>query len=96
MIGDEGPYVQIDGPGVWVPRTVPYLRARRVAADAGIERWQRLRYVGKADAELLGFSRECRCEEVCELRPRDEYGELTADLSTPCRVPAWAFEVVEP
>ena len=44
MRGNVGPYVQIDGPGVWVPRTVPYLGARRVAADAA-QGGERLRYL---------------------------------------------------
>lgn len=90
--------MEMDGPGVWVPRKVPWKRARSVAGDA---LWQndygnRLRYIGKTDAELLGFSRDCRCEEVCELRARDEYGDLVPGGDKPCNVPAWAFEVVEP
>jgi hypothetical protein len=91
-VGDEGPYMETDGPNVWVPRTVPYLRARKVAAEVGVESWQRLRYVGKEDADLLGFTRDCFCEEVCELRYRDE--EDTGDRT--CHVPAWHFEIVEP
>lgn len=92
MTGDEGPYMAMDGPQVWVPRTVPYLRARQVARTADFEQYgQRLRYVGKDDADLLGFTRDCRCEEVCEAayvddEPTDEH---------PCRVPAWKFEVIE-
>ncbi len=55
---------------IWVPRTVPYLAARKVART-GMDVWDdRLVYVGKEDAELLGFARDCRCDEHCELRDR--------------------------
>lgn len=90
MTGDTGPYVEMDGPLVWVPRTVPYLEARRVASQAN-QNDDKLVYRGKTDADLLGFTRDCFCEEVCELRWRDD--EDTGDLT--CQVPAWKFELVE-
>ena len=89
MIGDPGPYM--DGPYVWVPRTVPYREAWAVARDAIQEPDQCLRYRGKVRAGLLGFVRDCLCEEICERRWRD--GEDTGDRS--CEVDAWAFEIVE-
>ncbi len=97
-VGSEGPYMEMDGPGVWVPRTVPYLRARLIAKEAlwNSDYGDRLAYRGKTDAELLGFTRDCFCEEVCEDRTRDEYGDLVPDGAKPCSVPAWAFEIVEP
>ena len=92
MQGDVGPYIAIDGPDVWVPRTVPYLQARRIAKTAA-EWGDRLVYEGKIeDAELVGFVRDCRCEERCERRWTDEYEE-TGD--TECLVPAWKFTLVE-
>ncbi len=98
MIGDVGPYVEMDGPRIWVPRTVPYLEARRIAATAGLERWQRLRYTGKEEGRLFGFVRDCRCEEVCELSRREdpETYEMVDSGDRTCMVPVWAFEVVEP
>jgi hypothetical protein len=94
MKGDAGPYIETDGPGIWVPRTVPYLEARRIART-GMDYDDRLVYRGKVDGLLLGFARDCLCEEVCELLERDEYGDRTVNVETPCRVPAWAFEAVE-
>lgn len=96
MRGNVGPYVQIDGPGIWVPRTVPYLEPRRVAADAA-QGGERLRYLGKVEAKLLGFVAGCHCDEECERVTRcDEttgWDEVdTGDRS--CYVPAWAFELV--
>lgn len=91
MTGDLGPYIAIDGPDIWVPRTVSYLRARAVANEAIQTYGNRLHYIGKDDADLLGFARDCRCEEVCELR---EQNDKQAG-ATPCRVPAWHFEEVE-
>jgi hypothetical protein len=90
--GDLGPYVATDGPDIWVPRTVPYLRARAVASEAIQTYGHRLHYIGKDDADLFGFTRDCQCEEVCEARYRDD--EPTG--ARPCRVPAWHFEEVEP
>jgi len=89
--GDEGPYMNDSG-DVWVPRTVPYLRARQVAKSGPeIDSWCKLVYVGKSDAELLGFSRDCRCDEVCEAFHTDD-GETDDDR---CRVPAWHFRIEE-
>jgi hypothetical protein len=87
-VGDPGPYMQMDGPLVWVPRTVPYLEARRIAQEAN-QNDDRLVYRGKEDADLLGFTRSCFCEEVCEARYRDD--EDTGDRA--CKVPAWKFEL---
>lgn len=92
MIGDRGPYVEMAGPMVWVPRTVPYHEAWKVAREAVTEYGDVLRYRGKTTACLMGFTRDCLCEEVCELRWRDD--EDTGDHS--CEVPAWQFEIVEP
>lgn len=105
MIGDEGPYVAMDVPDIWVPRTVPYLRARQVART-GLSDWDdRLVYVGKEDAEMLGFTRDCLCDEVCEMANRcricgsdevecacDEPDQEDWDI---CRAPAWHFRSVE-
>jgi hypothetical protein len=98
MVGDEGPYVEMDGPRVWVPRTVPYLEARKVARAAVNESDQRLRYLGKCDALLLGFTRDCQCEEVCERQYRydDTTGEEVETGDNACKVPAWAFLIVDP
>jgi hypothetical protein len=90
-VGDPGPYMNDEG-GVWVPRTVPYLQARKVAAEAIQDYGNRLRYIGKVDATLFGFTRDCQCEEACALRWPDD--EDTGDLS--CQVPSWEFEVYEP
>jgi len=81
-----------DDGDVWVPRSVPWREARAVASEVPVESWQRLRYLGKDEADLLGFTRDCRCDEVCEARYVDD--EPTG--ATPCRVPAWHFAVVEP
>jgi hypothetical protein len=89
--GDAGPYMEWDGPLVWVPRTVPYSRAWSVAQQAEMEFDQCLRYRGKVMETLLGFARDCQCDEVCELRWRD--GEDTGDRM--CEVPSWEFEIVE-
>lgn len=68
-VGDVGPYLNEQG-DIWVPRTVPYLEARRIAKD-GLSAWDdRLVYVGKANAGMLGFVRDCRCDETCELTQR--------------------------
>jgi hypothetical protein len=96
-VGDPGPYIQMDGPLVWVPRTVPYLEARRIAQDAN-QNDHRLVYRGKEDADLLGFAQSCFCEEVCSRQTRcdetTDWAEVeTGDLT--CRVPAWKFELVE-
>lgn len=66
MIGDEGPYLNESG-DIWVPRTIPYLEARKVARDGMSDYEDRLVYVGKEDAALLGFTRDCRCDETCVL-----------------------------
>lgn len=91
MIGDPGPYVEPDGPGVWVPRTVPWRECRRVASEAVTEYGQHVAYRAQVNATLLGFVRDCPCEEVCEARWRDD--EDTGDRT--CEVPAWEFEIVE-
>jgi len=92
MTGDIGPYVELDGPLVYVPRTVPYLRARRVAQEVNQD-YSRLVYCGKADVLLIGFGRDCECEEVCEAG-LDADGEPTDEAGC-SRVPAWKFELVE-
>ena len=89
-IGDPGPYVEMDGPLVWVPRGVPYLRARQIAKEAA-QYGERLHYLGQTEADLLGFSYNCRCDEVCEKAYEDD--EPTGEH--PCRVRAWKFEIVE-
>ena len=105
MKGDPGPYTNDDG-DVWVPRTVPWRQARGVASEVPVESYQRLRYIGKSDADLLGFTRDCSCDEVCEMANRcrtcgADQVECGCDVSDPedwdiCRVPAWHFEIVEP
>ncbi len=90
MIGDTGPYMNDEG-DIWVPRTVPYLEAREIAKEGFDSEYYRLVYVGKDEADLLGFTRDCRCEEQCHGGPVDRFGD-----STPlpeCRVPAWHFAV---
>jgi hypothetical protein len=93
--GDPGPYLNEDG-GVWVPRTVPYLEARRLAGNER-DLDDRLVYVGKVEALLIGFARECPCEEVCERRYAED--ETTGDVvdsgDRECYVPAWAFGLVQ-
>ena len=85
--------MEMDGPLVWVPRTVPYLDARRVAQAAN-QNGDRLRYLGKRDALLLGFTHDCLCEEVCQRAYKDDLDyEPTGDRT--CYVPSWAFELVE-
>ena len=93
MIGDPGPYIEMDGPHVWVPRTVPYLEARRLVRGVA-EYGDRVVYRGKVDALLLGFTFDCPCDEVCE-RKYDEWGDATRDDDEECYVPAWKFELVE-
>lgn len=94
MIGDPGPYEGDDG-SVWVPRTVPYLEARRLAKSGSFDCYRdTLVYVGKSHADLLGFSRACDCDERCTGGPTtEEYGEPESDPA--CRVPAWHFRLVE-
>ena len=88
MKGDEGPYMNDDG-DIWVPaRTVPYLEARKIARTGVQEYGDRLVYVGKSEATLFGFTRDCLCDESCE-DARDENDEPTG--WEPCRVPAWHF-----
>lgn len=94
MSGDEGPYVEMDGPGVWVPQTVPYLKARQIAKEAIQDYGDRLRYLGKVDAILFGYNRDCECDEACTIamNPEDHPDEDEDE----CRVPSWAFEIYEP
>lgn len=97
MKGDVGPYVATDGPDVWVPRVVPYLEARRIAKQAA-QYGERLVYLGRTRADLLGFAVDCLCDEVCERRWRDndETGEMNEDTGDrTCHVDAWRFELVE-
>lgn len=91
-----GPYVEMAGPMVWVPRTVPYLRAREIAQEAN-QNDDRLVYRGKVNALLLGFVRDCPCEEVCEREYRwdEERADDVATGDRSCYVPAWSFELVE-
>ncbi len=90
MVGDEGPYINDQG-DVWVPRTIPYLEARRVARTGDYYVQGRLVYLGKSDADLLGFTRQCRCDEVCQ----DAYVDDEPTGDHPCRVPAWHFRLEE-
>lgn len=97
MTGDVGPYIEMDGPRVFVPRIVPYLEARRIAQDAN-QNGDRLVYRGKREGLPLGFVRDCLCDEVCERETRcDETTDwqevATGDRS--CYVPIWDFELVE-
>jgi hypothetical protein len=94
MRGDPGPYMQPDGDSIWVPRTVPYLRARQVARE-GMEYGYRLVYVGKSDATLFGFTQDCPCDEHCE-RTDSEADDFDGALEDRCLVPAWHFRQVEP
>ena len=99
MTGDPGPYMDDEG-GVWVSRTVPYLRARVLARDAMVYQDRsddRLVYQGKAeDVELVGFTRDCPCEERCEARYEDDEDTGEAiEVDRTCLVPAWAFQIVE-
>ena len=60
---------------MWVPRTVPYLEARKVAKTGYYDGYrERLVYIGKADADLLGFARDCQCEERCYGGPYERGG----------------------
>jgi hypothetical protein len=105
MKGDPGPYMETDGSGVWVPRTVPFREAWNVARQAVDNYGDVLRYRGKVDATLLGFTRDCQCDEVCELANRCrkcqqneswcECEEPDLEDSDICMVPAWHFETVE-
>lgn len=89
MIGDEGPYVDPNGPDVYVPRTVPYLRARQLAKEALEFSGDRLAYLGKTDATLYGFTRDCDCDSGCTLEEQAAEG-VDVDWDT-CLVPAWHF-----
>ena len=94
MKGDPGPYINDEG-DVWVPRTVPWREARSVALT-GVEHIyanERFAYVGKTDELLIGFARDCFCEEECYGGPADENGDATS--FDECRVPAWHFRVEE-
>jgi hypothetical protein len=91
---ETGPFVELDGPRVWVPRAVPYREAREVAKEAIQDYGQRIAYRGKTEAVLLGAVVDCLCDEVCA-RQHGEYGEFDPDLPTPCRIPAWAFEIID-
>lgn len=97
MKGDPGPYVDPYGPDVWVPRTVPYREAWGVARSAVQESDQHVAYRGKVDATLLGFARDCPCEEECERRWvwDDEHPDGADSGDRECEVPAWHFEIVE-
>ncbi len=96
MTGDPGPYMELNGSCVWVPRTVPYREAWGVAGGAIQESDQCLRYRGKVQATLMGFARDCWCEEECELRWREtETGEYEDTGDRTCEVPAWKFEIDE-
>lgn len=93
MKGDTGPYIAINGSEVWVPRTVPYLEARRIAQHAN-QNGDRLVYLGKVEnAELVGFAQDCGCEEVCCGGPITNDGSCTP--ADECLVPAWKFELKE-
>lgn len=93
MKGDPGPYLN-DAGDRWVPRTVPFREAREVARVEVEAPFQRLRYVGKAEGiVLVGFARECDCEEWCYGGPVGEDGD--PGVHPDCRVPAWHFRVEE-
>jgi hypothetical protein len=93
MIGDTGPYTNDEGQ-VWVPRTVPYLKARQIAKEA-MEYGYRLVYEGKREGYLYGFTRDCHCEFACVLSYGDpEYNPEGLDDDT-CLVPTWAFRLEE-
>jgi len=82
-VGGDGPYLNESG-DIWVPRTLPYLEARRVART-GMSEWDdRLRYVGKSDAQMLGFTRDCQCDETCELEQRCAACDHDHDGLSPC------------
>lgn len=88
-VGDEGPYLNEDG-DIWVPRTVPWERARGVAFEAIQEYGVYPKYVGKTEEILFGFTRDCWCEETCHManEEADDYNPAMRDA---CRVPAWHF-----
>lgn len=105
--GDPGPYVDDEG-NVWVPRTVPWSRARAVAREAVTQWGDKLVYEGKEDGTLFGFSPNCPgdCEERCERANRcrvcglDEF-ECACEVVDKedwdvCQVPVWSFRIVEP
>lgn len=94
MTGYEGPYMDPNGPDVWVPRTVPYLRAREIAKEALDYSGDRIVYVGKGDATLFGFTGACDCDEACAIAERADEGEEGVDWDA-CLVPAWHFRVEE-
>lgn len=84
MKGDTGPYINDDG-DVWVPRTVPYLEARSIAKSGGYEEDRdRLVYIGKSQSSLLGFARDCRCDEVCELEMYCAACDHDHEAMSPC------------
>lgn len=88
--GDPGPYISPDDDDIWVPRTVPWHEARAVARGAVQEYGCVLKYVGKCEATLFGFARDCRCDETCELTD-EERDDHDPDLADACIVPAWHF-----
>lgn len=93
-VGDPGPYMEsMDGGHIWVPRTVPYLKARQIAKEA-VQYGDRLVYHGKAEATLFGYTFDCQCDDTCE-RGYDEFGDKTRDDDEDCRVPVWHFESAE-
>jgi hypothetical protein len=95
MVGDPGPYMNDDG-DVWVPRVVPYSKAREVASEAIQDYGYRLVYIGKSDAYLLGFARDCYCDGYCQIAfDEGEERRLGEDEDDPCRVPAWHFRIEE-
>ena len=92
-VGDVGPYISELDDDVWVPRTVPYLKARSIAAEA-IAYWpSKLVYEGKSGATLYGFTRDCYCDSYCEANAEEGGPDEGMD---PCRVPVWHFRIVEP
>lgn len=97
MKGDVGPYLNEEG-DIWVPRTVPYLEARRLARSGMEYSADRLAYVGKENAYLTGFARDCDCDEGCAGGTWDEDDAQGEDWGAPlaeCNVPAWHFRSVE-
>lgn len=93
-VGDPGPYMNEDG-DVWVPRTVPWRDARGVALAAVQEYGWVVRYIGKDEATLFGFSRDCLCDETCE-RTDEEADDHDPTLADACKVPAWHFRQGDP
>jgi len=92
MRGDVGPYMNDDG-DIWVPRTVPYLEARKVARSA-LEYGSRLKYVGKSEVTLFSFINNCDCDWQCMLED-EESGAYDVNREGECDVPAWHFMAVE-